>query len=169
MHLERVFKGSTLLLVDLQSRLAPAIPSAPQVVARVQRLIGPARRAGLPIFATEQYSRGLGHTLPELRDLLADEEVIEKIHFSAAREADLPAALAERGATHCYVAGTEAHVCVLQSVLVLLSQGIAVTLLEDAVASRVELSRRVALARMARAGAKLQDCASLARELAAAA
>ena len=155
------FKDAGLLLVDLQERLAPAIPDSPRVVTLVGGLVEKARQAALPILVTEQYSRGLGHTVPELRRLLAPEEVIEKIDFAAPREAAFRTALAARGLRRCFVAGMEAHVCVLQSVLGLLSDGIAVTVIADAIASRDDLNRRVALARMARAGAELTDAAGL--------
>lgn len=160
----RSFKGAGLLLVDLQTRLAPAIPEAPRVVPRVARLVDAARRAGLPILATEQYSQGLGPTVPELRERLHPAEIVEKIHFAAPREPTFRAVVAARGVTRCYVVGMEAHVCVLQSVLALIGQGTAVTVLADAVAARVDLSRRVALARMARAGATLLHSADLRRE-----
>jgi len=81
----RLGKGAGLLVVDVQERLAPAIAQAPLVVPRIIALIEKARAAGLPILATEQYSRGLGPTVAPLRGLLAGAEVVEKIHFAAAR------------------------------------------------------------------------------------
>jgi nicotinamidase-related amidase len=152
---------AALLVIDVQQRLAPAIPAAPEVVARIAALIDKAREVRLPILATEQYSRGLGPTLPELRRRLAAGEVIEKIHFAAPREAAFAAALASAGIDRAVVAGMEAHVCVQQTVLALLARGLAVTVVGDAVASRRDLDRRVALARLARAGAALADTATL--------
>jgi nicotinamidase-related amidase len=152
---------AALLVIDVQQRLAPAIPAAPEVVARIAALIDKAREIRLPILATEQYSRGLGPTLPELRRRLAAGEVIEKIHFAAPREAAFAAALAAAGIDRVVVAGMEAHVCVQQTVLALLARGLAVTVVRDAVASRRDLDRRVALARLARAGAALADAAAL--------
>jgi nicotinamidase-related amidase len=157
----RLGKGAALLVVDVQERLAPAIAQAPRVVPRIIALIEKARAAGLPILATEQYSRGLGPTVAALRGLLVNGEVVEKIHFAAAREEAFCAALAAHGVTRCVVAGMEAHVCVLQSALALLARGIAVTLVSDAVASRDDLNRRLAVARLARAGAELADTAAL--------
>ena len=165
-HSLGAFKGAALLLVDIQARLAPAIPDTPRVVPRITTLIEKARQAGLPILATEQYSRGLGPTVPELRDLLRPEEVFEKIHFAAPREAAFREALQARGIDRCLVAGMEAHVCVLQSVLALLAAGVGVTVVGDAVASRVDLNRRLALARMVRAGAELTDSQAAAAALA---
>jgi nicotinamidase-related amidase len=160
------FEGADLLLlIDLQEKLAPAIPRAGAVVGRVAGLIEKARESGLPILATEQYSRGLGRTVPDLRRRLAPGEVIEKIHFAAPREPAFLAALQALGAKHCVVAGMEAHVCVLQSVLGLLAAGFRVTLLGDAVASRDDLNRRVALARLARAGAAIAQSGDIADAL----
>lgn len=161
------FKGAGLLLVDVQERLAPAIAEASRVVPRIQALVQGFRISGLPILATEQYSRGLGRTLPELRRLLRAEEVVEKIHFAAPRESAFRAALQARGISHCFVAGMEAHVCVLQSVLALLAEGISVTAIGDAVASRNDFNRRLALARMERAGATISDSATLSAAMAA--
>ena len=152
---------TALLVIDVQQRLAPAIPTAPEVVARIAALIDKAREIRLPILATEQYSRGLGPTLPELRRRLAGGEVIEKVHFAAPREAAFAAALAAAGTGRVVVAGMEAHVCVQQTVLALLARGLAVTVAGDAVASRRDLDRRVALARLVRAGAALADTAAL--------
>lgn len=155
------FKSAGLLIVDVQTRLAPAIPDAPRIIPLISRLIEAAAAAALPILATEQYSQGLGPTVPALRASLAPEMVIEKIHFAAPREAAFVAALEARGLRHCFVVGTEAHVCVLQSVLALLAGGRAVTVVADAVASRRDLNRRVALVRLARAGAEITGSGAL--------
>jgi nicotinamidase-related amidase len=160
-QLPGTFGGACLLIVDVQERLAPAIPNAPRIIPLIVGLIEAAAGAGMPILATEQYSRGLGPTVPALREYLAADSVIEKIHFAAPRKAGFRDELATRGVQHCLVVGTEAHVCVLQSVLALLAGGIAVTVVADAVASRRELSRRVALARLARAGAEIAESGAL--------
>lgn len=154
-------EGSGLVVIDVQERLAPAIAAAPQVAARIAALIEKAKESGIPILATEQYSRGLGATVPTLRGLLSAEDVIEKIHFAASREGGFTEALRSRGIRHAVMAGMEAHVCVLQSALGLLAQGLAVTLVTDAVASRADLNRDAALARLARAGARLSDSAAV--------
>lgn len=160
-NIKEPITGSGLVVIDVQERLAPAIADAPQVTARIAALIEKAEEAGLPILATEQYSRGLGATVPALRRRLPAGAVVEKIHFAAAREPAFAQALHTRGIRHAVIAGMEAHVCVLQSALGLLAQGLAVTLVTDAVASRAELNRDAALARLARAGARLSDSAAV--------
>jgi len=160
--------GRGLIVIDVQERLAPAIAAAPRVVARIAALIEKAKESGLPILASEQYSQGLGATVPALRRLLAAEDVIEKIHFAASREAAFTQALHARGIRHAVIVGMEAHVCVLQTALGLLAQGLTVTLVRDAVASRAELNRDAALARLVRAGARLSDSAAVMAEWAGA-
>jgi len=145
-----------LLLVDLQERLAPAIAESPEVVARCLRLLEGFRAAGRPVLATEQYSKGLGPTVAALRGHLAPEEVVEKTAFGAPRERAFAAALQRHaGVTEWIVAGMEAHVCVLQTVLCLREEDSKVALVSDAVASRVPLNKALALRRMAAAGAAL--------------
>lgn len=144
-----------LLLIDLQERLAPAIPESPSVINRAARLIDAAERASLPVLATEQYPKGLGPTVAKLRGKLQAGCIIEKTAFAAPREQVFRDAAAERGVEEFAVAGTEAHVCVLQTVLCLLDQGYRVTLVGDAVASRASLNREVAVRRMAAAGASV--------------
>lgn len=160
-------EGSGLVVIDVQERLAPAIAAAPQVAARIAALIDKAKESGVPILATEQYSQGLGATVPALRRRLPVDAVVEKIHFAASREPAFAEALRSRGIRHAVIAGMEAHVCVLQSALGLLAQGLAVTLVTDAVASRTDLNRDAALARLARAGARLSDSAAVMTEWAA--
>jgi nicotinamidase-related amidase len=63
------------------------------------------------------------------------------------------------------VAGTESHVCVLQTVLDLLASGFTVAVVEDAVGSRRPTDRRVALERMRQEGARITTVESLLYEL----
>jgi nicotinamidase-related amidase len=141
---------STLLLIDLQARLMPALAEGDQLIRNAQRLIRAARRLGVPVLLTEQNPRGLGPTVPELDPSPSD--VVEKLSFNACAEP----ALGERlGKGTVVVAGAEAHVCVLQTVLALRGQGRAVHVVADAVGSRREASRAAGLARMAAHGAEI--------------
>src|SRR3546814_5898278 len=110
---------AALLVIDVQERLAPAIPAAAATIRRIAGLLDAARQARLPILATEQYSRRLGPTVEELRQRLADGEVFEKISFAAPREPVFPAALESRGLRRAFVAGLAAHACVQPRVLAL--------------------------------------------------
>lgn len=147
--------SSCLLVVDVQERLAPAIHEGVRVVENAGWLIKVAREVDVPIRLTEQYPKGLGHTVPEVRSLVLDEEVLEKIHFSCMASDHIRRELASLGRRQIIVAGTEAHVCVLQSSLSLLQEGYEVYLVEDAVSSRRPQDVQTALARMRREGVRV--------------
>lgn len=139
---------SALLLIDLQARLMPVIDGGAAVLARARLLRDAAVLLGVPVLATEQNPQGLGATVPDL----AGAPTIRKTTFDATR-AGLLDRLPEGRAL--VVAGCEAHVCVLQTVLGLLASGRRVFVVEDAVGSRRALDRTAALRRMERHGAEV--------------
>ena len=81
-------QGTTLLIVDVQERLFPAMDAdhREEVMRNIKILVTTARRLGLPVVATEQYPKGLGHTLPELRDTLGPEvQPVRKVNGAEVR------------------------------------------------------------------------------------
>ena len=149
-------KTSALVVIDVQEKLARSMPPERlQALERSSRiLLGAARELGAAVLYTEQYPKGLGPTVPTLRTLLRDEEVVEKVHFSCVAEGCLvPNPV--WGRAQFVVAGTEAHVCVLQSVLGLVAEGKDVFVVADAVGSRHPTDRDLGIARMRDAGAQV--------------
>jgi nicotinamidase-related amidase len=142
--------SSTLVLVDLQERLMPAIAEADSVLANAARLAKAAAALGVGRVATEQAPRGLGPTVEALTD--ADLPVVAKTSFDAAAVPELAGYLPDAGCV-AVVAGAETHVCVLQTVLGLLSGGWPVAVVADAVGSRTAANRQAALERMRAHGA----------------
>ena len=142
---------SLFLIVDVQARLAPAIPDVERVIDRTNLLLGAADGLDVPVVVTEQYPKGLGGTDPRLI-LPAAAETYTKTAFSAAAEPGFLAALWAKDRRQIVLAGTEAHVCVLQTGLGLIEAGFAVHLVADATASRVAESRDLALHRLRAAG-----------------
>ena len=143
---------SVLLLIDLQARLMPAIADATSVIARAKFLADTARELGVPILVTEQNPGGLGHTVADLQAHAAG--AFAKRHFSAAREAGFYARM-PAGRRTVIVAGSEAHVCVLQTVLDLAAKGYQVKVAIDAIGSRHEADMRAAITRMAARGVEM--------------
>ncbi len=141
--------GSALLVIDVQTRLMPAIEGAAAVVANVRRLLDAAALLAVPAVFTEQNPAGLGPTVQALQPA---QPVLYKMAFDACRDGGL-AVLPDRQVM--VVAGCEAHVCVLQTVLGLLAAGRQVFVVRDAVGSRAAESKETALARMARHGAEI--------------
>lgn len=146
---------SVLLVIDIQERLRPAIAHADAIVINAEKLAQVSQLLEVPALITEQYPQGLGHTAISLKTHLSHAKVIEKIHFSAMREEHLPLALEELKRNQVVVCGTETHVCVLQTVLDLLEADYTVYVVADAVGSRNDGDKALALQRMQAAGASI--------------
>ncbi len=142
---------ATLLVVDVQEKLLPAMVHRDILPARLEWLVGAAVDVGLPVVFSEQYPKGLGHTLPALLARAPQAPVVEKLHFSCVAANCLPESLLMR--PHVIVCGVETHVCVLQTVLGLCEREKAVFVVADAVDSRKISDRDAALQRMRDAGA----------------
>jgi nicotinamidase-related amidase len=142
---------STLLVIDFQSRLMPAIAEGDAVVANARRLIDAAELLGVPVLFTEQNAEGLGPTIPELRSETA--RLFHKMTFDACRMEGFIDALPT--GRDLVVAGCETHVCVLQTVLGLIAAGRRVHLVRDAVGSRRAESKETAIRRLERNGAEI--------------
>ncbi len=141
---------STLVLIDFQARLMPAIHEGPALVAHAQRLVAAAGLLGVPIVMTEQNPAGLGGTVPELAGA---GPVIAKTSFDACAEGAFLEALAGDG--QIVLCGCEAHVCLGQTALTLLAPRRRVAVVQDASGSRRPESKDAALARLARHGAEI--------------
>lgn len=145
-------KQSALLVVDVQGRLVPAISGWQALLDQVVWLIRVARRMGIPVLACEQYPQGLGPTHPVVAAELPPECIAGKLHFSAV--AGGCHGFASAGShPQLVVCGMESHVCVMQTVLELLQTGRQVFVVEEAVGSRRDSDKALALARMRQAGA----------------
>jgi nicotinamidase-related amidase len=143
---------SALLIVDVQERLVPAIANIEEIRARIELLIRVASHLGVPLAFTEQYSAGLGVTVPAIRDLAPAAPVIAKVHFQATLEPGLEAWIGQSDVRQMVVTGTEAHVCVMQTTLGLIEGGYETFLVADAVSSRRERDRTLAIERLRSAG-----------------
>jgi nicotinamidase-related amidase len=144
-------KRSTLLVVDFQERLMPAIAEGDTAIVNTQRLLDAAGTMGIPALFTEQNPKGLGTTVRKLpRNGAA---VVTKMTFDAVRAPGFLAALAPAHAL--IVTGCEAHVCVCQTVLGLIAIRRQVYVVRDAIGSRRPESKETAILRMARHGAEI--------------
>lgn len=138
---------SALLVIDIQERLLPHIEDWQRVLENALWLTRLAQRLAVPVMASEQYPKGIGHTHAALTALLPPSAIGEKNHFSCVAAQCLPA-LAGAERRQMVVCGIESHVCVLQTALDLRWQGKEVFVVADAVGSRRAADRDLALARM---------------------
>lgn len=147
--------GPTLLVVDVQERLFTAMDAErrDEMLRNAKTLAIAARRLGVPIVATEQYPKGLGPTLPELRELLEDAITFEKVTFSCCGADGFLDQLRAADSTHVILVGLETHVCVLLTAVELLQLGFRVTVVADAVCSRARANHEIGLGEARQAGA----------------
>ena len=154
-------KRSTLLIIDVQERLTPAIHELAPLLANTKILLAAARALDVPALASEQYPKGLGRTLPEISTLLPPADVsgqpFEKTHFSCTAEPGfaelLPPLLHDQPPRdQIVIAGIEAHVCVLQTALGLKAMGRAVFVVADACSSRSRANAELAFERLRQNG-----------------
>jgi len=152
---------SQLVIVDMQTKLSSVMTDhIADVVKNCTILLQSATLLEIPTIFTEQYPKGLGHTVPELSQYMAGKKAVEKTAFSCCAE---PAFNRQLLGDHQQVilAGMEAHICLLQTALDLLAQGKTVFVLEDAVVSRNPENKRNALNRMRDAGVIISNTESL--------
>lgn len=145
-------ESAALLVIDVQERLCAAMrPDAlARMVNRTLAAIEGAKALGLPIVVTEQYPKGLGHTLEAVRTRIEGFAAVEKIEFSA-----LVPLVREKLAARpqVLVTGMESHVCVFQTVRDLTDSGLTPFLATDAVISRDAVDHGVGLQLCRDAGA----------------
>jgi nicotinamidase-related amidase len=150
--------SSALLIVDVQARLAAAMPEArlAELERNVVLLCELARRFEIPVVVSEQYPRGLGPTTPvvdaAIEQLGPLAHRLEKLEFSVCDAAAFASIFESLGRDQWIVTGMEAHVCVYQSARSLLGEGAQVFVVGDAVASRSEANRALGLSLIERAG-----------------
>ena len=142
---------SLLLVIDFQARLMPAIHGGEAAVRNARRLTDAAGLLGIPALFTEQNPRGLGPTVDDLP--VPAGRRVHKQFFDACREEGFLDRIPQDA--HIVVAGCEAHVCVLQTVLGLLAASRATWVVRDAIGSRHPDSKDAAVGRMERHGAEI--------------
>ncbi|MFH0934718.1 MAG: hydrolase [Pseudomonadota bacterium] len=146
---------AALLVIDVQERLCAAMDhdALQRLTKNIGILLESANELALPVIFTEQYVKGLGPTLGELRQKAPAAPGIEKLTFSCCGNDDFIKQLKSTGKKQVIVSGMETHVCVLQTVIELLGEGYDVHLVKDAVMSRSPDNRQTAIEAMVLAGA----------------
>jgi len=143
-----------LVVIDVQEAYRGLTVEHERMVRGVRRLMEAAKIFGIPVLATEQYPKGLGHLITEVREALpAGTEPIEKVSLSCWAEPRFAERLAAMKRKQVLVCGIEAHACVNQTVHDLLDRGFAVHVAFDAISSRSEHDYRTGWDKMIGSGA----------------
>ncbi|MCX6169003.1 MAG: hydrolase [Ignavibacteriales bacterium] len=158
-------ESSALLVIDMQEKILPVILESERVVENTLKLINGFKILSVPIYFTEQYPKGLGPTESKIKTALDNTEAIHKMTFSCSGAGDLFEELKGKRIKQIVVCGIESHVCVIQTVLDLLSEGFQVHVAADAVSSRRKFDYEIAIRRMESNGAEITLTESVLFEL----
>jgi len=160
-------ENTQAMIIDVQERLTPHIYDHENIVKKTVTLIKGLQALNIPIMLNEQYKKGLGDTLPELRDVLEGDNAksFEKVTFSACDNNDTWHHLAQQNRSTILLFGAEAHVCVMQTALDLLDNGMQPVIIADAVGSRFPYDKKQAIRRIRRAGGVITTVESILFEL----
>jgi nicotinamidase-related amidase len=161
-------KKSTLLLVDVQERLLPAMAEPADAERCCLILLKAAKALDVPVTVSEQYPKGLGHTVPGLKAELGNAPVFAKLAFSCWKDAAIKDHMIghhERQRPLVILAGIEAHVCVMQTAADLSAAGFGVFAVADAMSSRAPSSHALALDRMRQNGVSVVNTEMVVFEL----
>ncbi|CAG7848354.1 Isochorismatase domain-containing protein 1 [Serendipita indica DSM 11827] len=164
---KKVLSRPAFFVCDIQDRFRNAIHQFPAVVATSRRMLAYANMFNIPVFVTEQNPKALGSTVSEM-----ELEKLGALHVGTWPKTkfsmyipEVQAKLHEHGIQSVVIFGIESHVCVLQTVLELLSSGYSVHVVADAVSSCNKEEIPIALASLRQAGAVITTSESLAFQL----
>ena len=142
------------LIIDFQERLVPVMDRKEELIHNTGILIKGLRALNIPMLVTQQYTKGIGATVPELAAALGEGFRCEdKITFSCADDEVVMKKISESGKHNIIICGIEAHICVLQTVVDLIEKGYHVILVEDCIGSRRNSDRETGIKRAIMEGA----------------
>ncbi|MFN8670893.1 MAG: hydrolase [Candidatus Sericytochromatia bacterium] len=163
----RILKDDTVaVLVDIQEKLFPFISDNQKLVENCIKLIKGLELLEVPLIVTEQYTKGLGKTIPELQEVVGNNyNPIEKIDFSCCGSEEFFQKLEQLNKRNIILMGIEAHVCVLQTAIDLTESGFNVIVIEDCISSRKLNDKTIALKRFTHEGCFISTYESILLEL----
>jgi len=162
----QIKKDNTIgVVIEIQARLFPFIHEHEQLARNNRILLQGLLALDIPMVITQQYTKGLGETIPEIAEVFGSYKHIEKTSFSCCDEPRFNEDLALAAKRHVVVTGIEAHVCVMQTVNDLVRQGYTPVVVEDCIGSRKPNDKNIAVARMRQSGAIITTYESILFEL----
>ena len=149
-----------LLIIDVQERYIPALHDAKPLVDNISILAQAAELLDIPAVVTEQYPQGIGPTIGEIQEVADFARTIEKSTFSCFGSEEFCSHMEELGKSQLLITGSETHVCVKKTALDALERGYDVFVIEDAVASRSQERKDIAIRGLMQAGAQVESAES---------
>ena len=133
------------MVIDMQEKLLPAMYNRRDCEDRVLMLIRGLRALEIPLLVTQQYTKGLGSSIPQVYEAAGSDVYFDKRTFSCAKDENIVAALKNKNRKNVIICGTEAHVCVLQTCIDLKAMGYQPILVTDGIASRKKSDLKAAI------------------------
>ena len=150
-------KDCCLVVIDVQGKLAQLMADKDALFKNIRILIEAAKILDIPILWCQQVPDALGPTVPQIAELLGDIEPIDKASFSCCGDRKFTDRFSSLGRPQVLLCGIETHVCIYQTAVDLMRDGLSVTVIADAVSSRTAANRRIGLDRMAAEGALISS------------
>jgi nicotinamidase-related amidase len=141
-------KKSSLVVVDVQGKLASLMYDRDALLKNIRILIQAAKILDIPILWCQQSPDALGSTVPEIAELLTDNEPINKSSFSCCGDEQFISKLTTLTRPQILLTGIETHVCIYQTAVDLLEKNYEVTVITDAVSSRTLDNKQIAISKM---------------------
>lgn len=158
-------ENTTGLVIDIQERLFPVMWEREKFLKNCQILIQGLNELDVPVAVTQQYTKGLGETIAEIKSVLPEFSYIEKREFSCCDEPSVNLKLAELQTKNVIICGIESHVCVLQTAIDLKEAGFNPVVVMDCVSSRTPESIALAKERFRFEGIMMTSVESILFEL----
>jgi isochorismate hydrolase len=158
---------AVLIIVDVQDLLIKQMNQEVRenVIRNIRTLITFAKKMSIPILMTEQYPKGLGKTVAEIKMELDSVLPIEKVSFSCCGEETFNGQFNPLSRKQVILTGIETHVCVLQTAKDLIQKGYEVHVVADAICSRKKLDWEIGLRWMEKRGAMISTTETIAFQL----
>ena len=150
-----------LVVVDVQGKLAQLMYEKQVLFKNIKILIKAAKILDTPILWCQQCPDALGPTLPEIAQLLTENEPIDKSAFSCCGAEQFNIKLNKTKRQQIILCGIETHVCVYQTAVDLLRKGFSVDLIADAVSSRTAENKQLGISRITAEGVNI-SCTEMA-------
>lgn len=148
-------ENSLLLIIDVQNRLVGAL-NKNIVVKKTEIVANAAKILNIPLIITEQYPKGLGTTVLEVKNALPPDTLfVEKTYFNALLEDGMLDKIKSYNKNQIIISGIETHICVYQTACALKEEGFDVYILKDACASRNKYEFKQGIEAMAQNGIKI--------------
>ena len=153
-----------LLIIDVQQKLINNIKDKKLLIFNIKSLIDACNLLNVRIAITEQNPLKLGKTLESITDN-NEYPKFEKMEFSCSKNKNFINYINEYNFKNIIVCGIESHICILQTSIDLLHQGLNILIPRDAIGSRNKIDNDTAFLRLILSGAVASTTESLICEL----